>query len=489
MKTTFMKNLFSKCLFSAAMALLFVVPGARGFSLLGPYTSWQVTGIGYNLPFDIGGPMGLDEGFRWNVPVITYAFDKSFIDYFGPDGVRAIDEAMKQFNDLASATRMSADLSEYSTSTMRQNFEAAELGIMDLKSTAMALVLEELGLADSVRWAFTLRARTVTGNPAVTNYTTVMRNFDPVTRAASPYVNDTLWTFENVEYPPPQYLVNYADAEEVPIGGRENDWISYIPVSGFLGGSYNSLLARSAAGSFFVGLTRDDVGGLRHLLHPNNYAVETLLPTITPSAFGGINGYVPFLGTNTTTTLTNIVVGTGTNFVDAGLRGGRNRLQFRRVAYDSLLGTVFVPITNSYMDVVFTNYSATVQHLLRGIVQPDILFVAEDLGLLLNLTPLATFRTDTSGWIDNDAIDGNDETALSHGPGVITPQVRISFSNQLPYFSTSTSDEIPGEDTAFISTAWGFFDGSTNPPVLFPFNGNLSLDQLRQKVFQRNNAP
>jgi hypothetical protein len=40
---------------------------ASAFSLLGPYDTWQVTPLGYNLPGDIGGPKSPPEGYRWNV--------------------------------------------------------------------------------------------------------------------------------------------------------------------------------------------------------------------------------------------------------------------------------------------------------------------------------------------------------------------------------------------------------------------------------------
>src|SRR6266487_708950 len=65
------------------------------FSLLGPYAPWQVTPIGYNLPGDIGGPMRLSDGYRWNVPVITYGFDPSFIGYFGTNGIAAVEAAFQ----------------------------------------------------------------------------------------------------------------------------------------------------------------------------------------------------------------------------------------------------------------------------------------------------------------------------------------------------------------------------------------------------------
>src|SRR5947207_11854614 len=47
---------------------------ARAFSLLGPYASWMDEAKSFRQPgLDIGGPMNLDEGYRWNVPVVTYA--------------------------------------------------------------------------------------------------------------------------------------------------------------------------------------------------------------------------------------------------------------------------------------------------------------------------------------------------------------------------------------------------------------------------------
>jgi len=172
-----------------------------------------------------------------------------------------------------------------------------------------------------------------------------------------------------------------------------------------------------------------------------------------------------------------------------GLRGGRNKLTFRKVFFDALLGSTFTPITNQFTDVsVGTNLTMVIQSVERGITQPDFLFVAEDLGLANNLVPVLSRRSSTAQWIDNDAINGNDETTLSHGPGVIAPPIRISFSDQLPYFENETDlsflDEFPGEDTAFASSVWGSFDGSTNAPVIYPVYQNISVGQLRAQILR-----
>lgn len=66
------------------------VPRCEAFSLLGPLKNstngapdpWQgkpyggrESGLGYGLPGDIGGPMFIEEAYRWNVPVLYYGFD------------------------------------------------------------------------------------------------------------------------------------------------------------------------------------------------------------------------------------------------------------------------------------------------------------------------------------------------------------------------------------------------------------------------------
>lgn len=489
MKAILMKISLSKILRGAALVLALLASDARAFSLLGPFNSWQVNGLGYQFNEDIGGPMTLHEGFRWNVPLVTYAFDKSFIDYFGPDGVRAVNEAFQYFNDLDAANKTSAELDEYSTSTLRVNYEAQALGLSDIKSQVMSVMMEEMGFATPIRYVFTLRARTVTTVDMVarTNYTTIMRNYDPVSLTLSPYVNGTLYTFENVEISGPPF--DYADAREIAINKTFDEVLESIPVANGL----------PQSGVFFSGLTRDDVGGLRFQLNPNNYAVESLLPSVSAGgSSSGSGGWIPFIGITNATTVTNLVFQTGasTNLVVTGLRGGRNKIKFKQVRFDSLIGSGFTALTNNYTDTTVTNFTAVIQQVQRAITQPDIIFVAEDLGLAIdNLTPFAFRRTGTAGWIDNDAINGSDETALSHGPGVIPPQVRISFTDQYPYFITrNLNGEIPGEDTSFSGffapvRAWGLFDGSTNPPIVFSATGPVPLQELRQKVLHPTPVP
>ena len=80
---------------------------ARAFSLVGPYASWMDEAKSFRQPGrDIGGPMNLDEGYRWNVPVVTYGFDASFLEYFGSNGVVEVERAIDVLNNLPRASQL-----------------------------------------------------------------------------------------------------------------------------------------------------------------------------------------------------------------------------------------------------------------------------------------------------------------------------------------------------------------------------------------------
>jgi hypothetical protein len=96
--------------------------GASAFSLLGPFKvdatleglDWQAAGyggqpagLGYNITGSIGGPMYPFEAYRWNIPNITYAYDSSFLSYFGPEGVNAVEQAIAILNALPPSSQMS----------------------------------------------------------------------------------------------------------------------------------------------------------------------------------------------------------------------------------------------------------------------------------------------------------------------------------------------------------------------------------------------
>lgn len=462
-------------------ALLAVTPWAVGFTLLGPGGGegivaklWQLPPananwrIGYDRPgLDIGAPVQPLEAYRWNVPVITYAYDSTFIRYFGTNGIKAVDAAVRILNELPYMNRMSADLSEFPLNTAGLNYEAAQLGLVDLKTVALALLVEHLGLADSVRWNFAIRERIPIGGTPFGVYSVIKFNYDPVTFQPSSYVNGTLYTYHILEIPPP---VQFSDAvEDIPINLATEP--VNLPVS-----SLSSFLILS--GYFHTGLTRDDVGGLRYLYLPRNQVAETLLPGIIPAAG---TTWLPFLGTNflgTNGTGTNIITGTNV-LATTGLRGGLNKLQFQKVHFDSVLGSGFTSFNQIYRDYAVTTNSRVASQLVsRPVTQPDIVFTVND------IHPGIAERTTTAGWIDNSSLNG---VNLIGGPGVITPQVVISFNyqepvlrNVTPFFITEpTIGDSNSRIFGLLGPTWASFDGSTNAPVIYPAYLNYSIEYLR----------
>ncbi len=483
------------------LALMLGAAGAaHAFSLLGQFPAWQTASyggvnIGYSQPGDIGGPQTAIEGYRWNFPVVYYAFDQTFVYYFGTNGINAVEAAIKILNDLPPAHLITNDTKSFYLSgqrvpydSKRRNYEAAALSLLDVKSFALCTLVEEMGLAEPERYVWTLAGRNTTANPTITNYTVTQLNYDPITLQPSRYVNGILYSYYIAEYQNP----NVADAIEYWV-----DPAATFPVSSVAGG-INYLMP----GDFFTGLTHDDVGGLRWLYHTNNLAVEDLgSNNITAGApLGGGSPWMPYFQvTNAFNQGTNFLLGTNT-LIAEGLRPGVSKVQFQRVNYDSIVGRTFDVITNQYTDVMISNAAVVLQPVQRVLTQPDIIFTAEDLGLANGLVPVTGRRTGTAGWQNNDAINGRD-TLTDGGPGVIQPTVIIAFSNRLPYWGNSsggyfltTGTALLGsgggpyglgdESSAYRSYCWGSFDGTTNAPIVYPAYGSLTVRDLRQMALQ-----
>lgn len=497
--------------------LLAVVGEARAFSLLGPLKAdttftggdWQAAGfggrpqgLGYDLAGDIGGPMLPTEAYRWNIPVITYAFDTTFLQYFGTNGVAAIESAFAILNALPPASRMSADLSEYPLDTKSENGTAASLGLIDIKSFTLSVLLEQMGLANPERFVWGLRGRDAGNN--FTNYTVIQMNYDPATIAPSRYVNGVLYNYRIFDDLGPQggewasavewYQLDplYQPYSSVAGGlgsgdfqlGSEPDDISTI--GGIFGGGLS-------VGQFYTGLTRDDVGGLRYLLNTNNMVFDTLLPTVLPRLSGTRSSpWSPVLGAVTATNaagVSNLVTSIGTNltnFVRTAYRPGVDKITFQRV---HVFGTNFTPITLRYTDrfINSTNGRIVKQPVERLVLQPDIIFDVRDMGTIFE-SPITWGRTGTLGWTNNAALQSFLGGAGLGGPGTINPSIRITFTDMVPYWFNLTSGETDLE--AFQTFVWGSFDGTTRPPVAYPvfqhpLHPEFSLEYIRDVVLRR----
>ncbi|MEJ0089343.1 MAG: Ig domain-containing protein [Limisphaerales bacterium] len=303
------------------LLLVSVQQAAWAFALLGPlpnYTNgvppnfgddWQVSTIGYDYPGsgDIGGPKNIGEEYRRNAQVYYYACNQNFLDFFGSNGVVAIDQAFSIMNDsLTNVDSFSPALTEFPLVSQSINYDASGLDLTDLKSITLGALVENMGLAGPVRFAWTLHDRYLPGGaqcPAY-EYLVVQRNFDttasPLNQAQySPYINGTLYTYYIDEVCPASVPDPQAVAVPVQADALQN---SFTAVAGM----HDSLVLRNSAfinaglqlGGFYTGLTRDDVAGLRYLLTTNNINFET--PTfgsvlVNSSGPGGTNYGQPFV--------------------------------------------------------------------------------------------------------------------------------------------------------------------------------------------------
>ena len=414
--------------------------------MLGPVQPWMQTTNDVISPGDIGGPMCISNGYRWNVPVVTYGFDQSFWGYFGSNGVAAVEGAIQILNNLPPVSQIV--LTNYPFDSQGVNSAAESQSLYDLKSETLSLLLEHLGLAQPERYVFVLKQWTPAFlttpseldwiNWAIPDFV-VQGNFDPQTLATSPYVNTTLYT-----------------ADVYSLFGSQN-YMEIFPVNP-LANAYDTVADFYLnSGIFYSGLTYDDVGGLAYVLSTNNVKYETLLSG---------------------------VVGVGTNansFVNGAWRPGVDKITFIPQPVDSQSGA-FLPTTNCFTDSYITNSILIQQQMARIISQPDFLFSAGDVTLGSIGLPLYS-RTGTTNWLNNATANGNTN---GEGPGVIQPQVQIIFNKLGGLFLTqgSYSDEEVTDDSEF----WASFDGSTNAPVIYPIP-QTGTNQLTVRMWLKLGTP
>ena len=416
---------------------------SNAFALLGPIQPWMQMTNGVFAPGDIGGPMCISDEYRWNVPVVTYGFDQSFLDYFGSNGVSAVQSAIQILNELPPASQLVP--TNYPLNSAGMNYSANAQSLYDLKSVTLSLLLEQMGLAQPTRNIFVLKQ----WNPlfvndnieaewpegTIPNYI-VERNFDPLTLNASRSVNGAHFT--------PFVYAGYTYAPDDPN--------SVIPIAV---DPFTEITAvadfQLRSGGFYVGLTYDDIGGLAYLLSTNNINYETLLSGI---------------------------VGAGSNadsFVNGAWRPGVDKITFIPQAVDLLSG-VCLPMTNYFMDSYITNGVLQHQQMARVISQPDFLFSVNDPGIQ---SLFLYSRTGTTNWLDNAAANGNTNGA---GPGVIQTQVHIIFNKLGPAFFPL--GDPPDEQVTDAFQYWASFDGSTNAPIVYPVAQN-GTNQLTVRMWLR----
>ena len=370
--------------------------------------------------------MNIGEGYRWNVPVVTYGFDRSFLDYFGSNGVAAVEGAIAILNALPPAS--SIVLTNYPLAVWGINYQAQANYLLDLKTATLQLLLEQMGLADPERYIFCIRD--FFQNPAGTNYCfkVIERSFDPTTAQPSAFLNGEqfsylVWSWETA----PTTTNIFCATATYPVDPYQPD---LLPAA--------SSMALDC-GKFLSGLSRDDVGGLRYLLSGSEVRCESLWEDVHA------------VGTNSG------------DFVRTADRPGIEKVTFVRHPFGSLNGE-FRPFTNRWTDVYYDWDDPVYREVERVTTRPDILFSGHDFG-----TAQALAQTGTTNWENNADLNYNSGGA---GPGVIQPPINLSYNTAGPFYLNiyNPSGLFNGlsQSTGYLESSWGSFDGSTNAPILYP---------------------
>jgi hypothetical protein len=441
---------------------------ASAFSVFGPLEDWQTTTLDYGTRYyygndiELGGSKNFNEGSRLNIPIVTYAYDYTFLSYFGAEGVAAVDSAMAELNALPIASRV--NLSKYLLQDNQAiNYTAQALALTDIKSTVMSLMLEHMGLqGESHVWD--LRFRDPTPVTCDYFYDVINRNYDPVTYDPTAYVNGvqvgyTIWDGCTAG-------IQVADAIEAIVD--QNSIAQYV---------FTAVATRygQQIGGYYLGLTQDDVGGLAFLYNPTNFAYESL--DANSVAVGSTSS--PWEG-----------ISTGiSNAAGAyeGLFGGVEKVTYVKVAYDSLLGAAFSPRSYNYTIPLVTNGTMRLLHATRTITAPDIIFAAADLtvtpdSITPDNYPNAYIRT--FNFVASPLVTTGVTPVIN---AVIAPQEVITFNDGPPAYVNIDPNFLDSQYFAFYPTLqWASFDGSTNAPVVFP--NYSSIVSLEEEILTSGNS-
>ena len=410
----------------AGVIMLGCMVSAEAFVLIGQPNPNET--VLFNYTEEMGAPKSIDRGvkrlFRWNIPYFTYSFDASFVYYFGEDGMNAVHDAFGVVNDFFENDDYSGVseldlarhgfLGNYNTTWINTTAENAQ--IIDIKSLTLGMLVNQLGLGNSHRFAFSITG-TNASTTAANNLTflTELRNYDPITHLPTQYINNVKYSYRLVHDGGnatigalPTFTV--VDMEEFTTDTTGNAWSSVAGIADSFYGNTSlfwtdtpSLFnfgvyydGMNAMGGHFKprhALTYDDAGGLKYLYQTNTYVYETLDPSVVlvrPATFlpphmaihfprqdgkrfpvfprrglgaGSLrpgNAFTSpwrgYPGMGATGGNATAAIGLQTNT----LRGGVDKLQFYHQPFDSLLGTQFTPTNFVWTDTfIFQPTAAT----------------------------------------------------------------------------------------------------------------------------------
>ena len=286
-------------------------------------------------------------------------------------------------------------------------------------------------------------------------YEVGVRNYDPITWNPTTYVNGTQYTYEIYDG---CALTDPMDAME-----QAND-----QAGGGLSLTSSAVATQEALqlGGYYLGITRDDMGGLRYLYRQNNYNYEALPPNCYVQTNGLDSVFSPAQATNA------LVTGW------TGTVGGMEKITFVKLAFDSYVGGTNFP-TNiiHYTIPILTNFTQQKMQVWRTNTAPDIIFTSAN---LLN-GAASTDRPFTNGYGPSPATAARSmlvpatlpDPLLEHSE-VFHPLMIVTFNNVGPFYYNENPSFMGG--SAFFLYPYfqfGKFDGSTNAPVAFPLGTSL----------------
>ncbi len=173
----------------------------------------------------------------------------------------------------------------------------------------------------------------------------------------------------------------------------------------------------------------------------------------------------------------------GTTTNSPGLYQGVGKIQFVKASFDSLLGQLFQPITNTYSMVLVSNSKLINQQFQRVVTVPDYTFAAADLAS----GPAGTPQPHVYTFSRNINFDQDNALPGLAGPGTIFPQSTLTYEKVGDIF-LNAAVETNNPVTSFANQSlslfnWGSFESITDIPVVYP-NGtsiaNLSSQILVQ---------
>jgi len=524
--------------------------------MIGPMATNRLTALGIDLNYwdDLGGPKERKNFFRWNMPSLTYSFDATFINYFGLEGRFAINEAMEVINDFFSnedydgVSNLDLDthgfLGNYNTTWV--NTTAQNQGILDIKSLTLGLMVNQLGLGNPHRYAFSIHDATTNQASTVINFRVRLRNFDPITENPTDMINNVKYSYRLVHDGTnspgvgnaPFIMPTFADMEEFTTDTSGNAWTAVASIAdAFYGNSlvywtdkptlydfgvyYDGLNAMGDKYKPRHALTYDDAGGLRYLYRNNNFVYETmpsnvvlvippqLLPDdavpvfpgptgrLFPDSLGGNQGFVPRRNTGYLPGLpiTSVLPAQAPPaFFDLALRGGIDKIQLYEQPFDSLIGITFTPtnllwtdrfVTTNGQNILGTTSTVPGSELFLGVPElrfatqevgravwmPDIIFVADDLGLSPDGVPIGWNRTGPNNWIDNytNTLGPTPVFGTNMGPGVIVEPIQFTFTKIHEEFEVLWSGEASIVGNMNTYSLWGHIRGpGPKDIVVFP---------------------